>query len=226
MPVDGRFRHELKFTVNAGDVAVLRSRLGACMARDSHNGGVYKIRSLYFDDPWDSALNEKLDGVDEREKFRIRCYNGDDSFLRLEKKMKRNGLCKKLQAELSRAEVERILAGDAAWMADEAERPLLQEFYCKLSGALLQPKTLVDYRREAFVEPLGNVRVTLDTDIRSGVYSRDFFDPAVPMLPVSPLSVLEVKYDAFLPAHVAAAVQLSGRMAGAFSKYAACRIYG
>ena len=111
-------------------------------------------------------------------------------------------------------------------MADEAERPLLQEFYCKLSGALLQPKTLVDYRREAFVEPPGNVRVTLDTDIRSGVYSRDFFDPAVPMLPVSPLSVLEVKYDAFLPAHVAAAVQLSGRMAGAFSKYAACRIYG
>ena len=46
MPVDGRFRHELKFAVNAGDVAVLRSRLGACMARDSHNGGVYKIRSL------------------------------------------------------------------------------------------------------------------------------------------------------------------------------------
>ena len=196
--MDGRFRHELKFAVNAGDVAVLRSRLGACMARDSHNGGVYKIRSLYFDDPWDSALNEKLDGVDEREKFRIRCYNGDDSFLRLEKKMKRNGLCKKLQAELSRAEVECIVAGDA----------LLQEFYCKLSGALLQPKTLVDYSREAFVEPLGNVRVTLDTDIRSGVYSRDFFDPAVPMLPVSPLSVLEVKYDAFLPAHIAAAVQV------------------
>ena len=62
--MDGRFRHELKFTVNAGDVAVLRSRLGAYMARDSHNGGVYKIRSLYFDDLWDSALNEKLDGVD------------------------------------------------------------------------------------------------------------------------------------------------------------------
>ena len=112
--MDGRFRHELKFTVNAGDVAVLRSRLGAYMARDSHNGGVYKIRSLYFDDLWDSALNEKLDGVDEREKFRIRCYNGDDSFLRLEKKMKRNGLCKKLQAELSRAEVERIQIGRAS----------------------------------------------------------------------------------------------------------------
>ena len=88
--MDGRFRHELKFTVNAGDVAVLRSRLGACMARDSHNGGVYKIRSLYFDDLWDSALNEKLDGVDEREKFRIRCYNEDLSFITLEKKLKHN----------------------------------------------------------------------------------------------------------------------------------------
>lgn len=111
-------------------------------------------------------------------------------------------------------------------MRDAAERPLLQEFYCKQRSELLRPKTLVDYQRRAFVEPLGNVRVTLDTGIRSGVYNRDFFDPAAPTLAVSPLCVLEVKYDAFLPAHVAGAVQLSGRMAGAFSKYAACRIYG
>lgn len=222
----GNFRHELKFTINAGDVLTLCSRLSACMARDCHNGGTYAIRSLYFDNLYDKALNEKLDGVDGREKFRIRCYNGEDALIRMEKKMKQNGLCRKLQAELSRAEAERILAGDTAWMRGAAERPLLQEFYCKQRSELLRPKTLVDYQRRAFVEPLGNVRVTLDTGIRSGVYNRDFFDPAAPTLAVSPLCVLEVKYDAFLPAHVAAAVQLSGRMAGAFSKYAACRIYG
>lgn len=221
-----RFRHELKYAINAADAAILRSRLSACMARDGHSGGIYTVRSLYFDDPYDKALSEKLDGVDAREKFRIRCYNGDGGFIRLEKKAKRHGLCMKRQAELTRDETERILAGDTAWMRDEGGRPLLQEFYCKYTGALLRPKTLVDYRREAFVEPLGNARVTLDTNIRSGAYSCDFLGSAVPAFPVSPLSVLEVKYDAFLPAHVAAAVQLTGRHAGAFSKYAACRIYG
>ena len=82
------FRHELKFTINAGDVLTLCSRLSACMARDCHNGGTYAIRSLYFDNLYDKALNEKLDGVDGREKFRIRCYNGEDALIRMEKKMK------------------------------------------------------------------------------------------------------------------------------------------
>ena len=107
------FRHELKFTINAGDVLTLCSRLSACMARDCHNGGTYAIRSLYFDNLYDKALNEKLDGVDGREKFRIRCYNGEDALIRMEKKMKQNGLCRKLQAELSRADPRRGYGMDA-----------------------------------------------------------------------------------------------------------------
>ena len=220
------FRHEYKIELAPGDVPVLRARLGALLQPDPHaQGGRYFIRSLYFDDWSDRALREKLDGVDKREKFRLRLYNGDASFIHLEKKAKQNGLGSKGQAELTAAEVRALLAGELGWMPNDP-RPLVRELYQKMRSRGLAPKTLVDYTREPFVCAPGNVRVTLDYDIRTGLRRTDFLDPACPTVPApGPAALLEVKWDAFLPAPVRAAVQLPGRRASAFSKYAACRSY-
>lgn len=220
------FRHETKIELAPGDVPVLRARLGALLKPDPHApGGRYYIRSLYFDDRTDTALRQKLDGVDKREKFRLRCYNGDAAFINLEKKAKQNGLGYKLQARLTAAETAALLAGDLGWMPDHPA-PLVRELYGKMRAQGLRPKTLVDYTREAFVYGPGNVRVTLDSDIRSGLRRTDFLDFACPTVPApGPAALLEVKWDAFLPEPVRAAVQLPGRRAGAFSKYAACRMY-
>ena len=81
-----QYRHEYKFLLNALDVFAVRARLQAVMPRDPHAGpgGEYRIRSLYFDDLNNSALWEKLDGVNERRKFRIRYYNDDLSYIMLE----------------------------------------------------------------------------------------------------------------------------------------------
>lgn len=88
----------------------------------------------------------------------------------------------------------------------------------------LRPRTLVDYRRRPFVYGPGNVRVTLDDEIRTGLNVTDLFDRACPTLqPVPGEIILEVKYDAFLPEIVRQAVQLDGVSGSAFSKYAACR---
>ena len=174
----------------------------------------------------DKALREKIDGVNCREKFRIRYYNGDLSLIRLEKKSKRNGLGTKVSVQLAAQEAQAIVNGELNWMGDSG-RPLVQELYSKISSQGLRPRTIVDYTREPFVYAPGNVRVTLDYDIRTGLGCTDFLNPGCVTIPAGePVTILEVKWDEFLPSVIRDAVQLEGRRAGAFSKYAACRIYG
>ena len=91
----------------------------------------------------------------------------------------------------------------------------------------LRPKTIVDYTREPFVFAPGNVRVTLDYDIRTGLQCTELFDLGTVTVPASGNPILlEVKWDEYLPDVIRQAVSLEGRRAGAFSKYAQCRIYG
>lgn len=103
MELTGSCRHELKYQIRPADALALKQRLGAVMKRDAHVGadGRYMIRSVYFDNCRDKALREKIGGVQKREKFRIRYYNDDFSFITLEKKMKHNDLCMKLNAPLT-----------------------------------------------------------------------------------------------------------------------------
>lgn len=220
------FRHEWKHEISLSDRLTLRARLGAVCRPDGHAvGGCYQIRSLYFDNLADKALREKLDGVDRREKFRIRYYNGDTSLIHLEKKSKRGGLGAKAAAVLTPGEAQAIVDGELGWMPASG-RPLVQELYSKMRSQGLRPKTIVDYTREPFTYPAGNVRVTLDYDIRTGLSRTDFLDPDCPTVPVGgPAAILEVKWDAFLPAVVRDIVQLEGRRSSAFSKYAACRSF-
>ena len=221
------FRHEIKHEISYSDMLVIRQRLRAVAKPDSHAvNGRYFIRSLYFDNLTDKALREKLDGVNSREKFRIRCYNNDFSLIHLEKKSKLNGLGSKQSAELTADEVKMIVSGDTGWML-ESERPLVQELYSKMKTQGLKPKTIVDYTREPFVYPTGNVRVTLDYDIRTGILSTDFFNAECLTVPVKEQAVvMEVKWDEFLPSVIKDAIQLDGRRSTAFSKYAVCRVYG
>lgn len=222
-----RLRHELKYSINALDDLVLAARLGKLFSRDPHAGshGTYRVSSLYFDTPSDQALRQKISGADRREKFRIRYYGQDTSFIRLEKKIKIHGLCAKYSARLTESQVRLLLQGHIGFLM-ESENPLLLEFYSKIRGQLLAPKTIVTYDREAFLYPPGNVRVTIDRDLRTGLTSHDFLNPKRCHAGVSDqLSVLEIKYDAFLPEIVRMAVQIPGRQAGAFSKYAVCRRY-
>ena len=220
------FRHEWKIEINRSDLIAVRRRLQAVAQPDSHAiGGTYRIRSLYFDDPADTALREKLDGVNMREKFRIRYYNGDPTLLHLEKKSKCNALCSKQTDVLTAPQAQSIADSNWDWMMASAN-PLVQELYTKMRTRGLRPKTIVDYTREPFVFGPGNVRVTLDYDIRTGLGCTDFLNPDCVTIPAgdSPV-ILEVKWDAFLPDIIRDAVQLSGRRSAAFSKYAACRIY-
>ncbi len=220
------FRHELKHLLSRQDLLILRQRFQAVAQPDPHAiHGTYHIRSLYFDTPSDKALREKLDGISRREKFRIRLYNGDPATLHLEKKSKLGGLGNKQHAPLTPAEAEAILRGEWGWMLD-SNRPLLAELYYKMRTQQLRPKTIVDYTREPYVYLPGNVRLTLDYDIRTGLACTDLLHPCLTIPAGDAPVLLEVKWDSFLPGIIRDAIQLEGRRTTAFSKYAQCRIYG
>lgn len=234
------YRHEWKYEITLADRIAIRRRLQAIASPDPHaRNGEYMIRSLYFDTPADKALREKLDGVSRREKFRIRYYNGDTSVIHLEKKSKWNGLGSKESAPLSRAEALSIAEGEWTWMKD-ADRPLVRELYRKMRDQLMRPKTIVDYTREPYIYAPGNVRVTFDFDVRTGLSCTDFLNPDCTTIPAWESSagafsdgeayaapvLMEVKWDAFLPDVIKDAIRTPGRHAESFSKYARCRVYG
>lgn len=221
-----KFRHEFKHKISLAEYIAIRQRVSMICRRDDNtdNNGNYIIRSLYFDNFNDKALNEKIDGVNKREKFRIRYYNHDTNFIRLEKKSKINSLCLKQSSKISKEQVAQIIKGNYNFLKDESN-PLFTEFYTKIKTQFLKPRTIVDYRREPFVYDAGNVRITFDSDIRSGVSSINFLDPYSPTISIGSFTILEVKYDEFIPSVILDAVQTGGQSSSAFSKYAGARMY-
>ncbi|WP_426351273.1 polyphosphate polymerase domain-containing protein [Alloiococcus sp. CFN-8] len=223
-----RYRHELKYEISYLEYIPLRQRLRAVMDKDSYadTEGQYKISSLYFDNYNDKALKEKVEGAPKREKFRIRYYNGDTSFMKLEKKMKINGLCMKHSCSITKDECERLLSGDYSWMLDSG-RGLIQEFYTKIISQQLRPRTMVMYTREPYIYDAGNVRVTFDMNISTGLYATDFLKGDIEGIPAPTDGriVLEIKYDDYMPELIRDIVQVGVVRAEAFSKYAASRQY-
>ncbi len=220
-----RGRHELKHYINYADVMQLRAKLPFVVRRDKNSAGGngYRVKSLYFENYNDKALKEKIDGINGREKFRLRLYNDDTSFIRLEKKSKRNGICFKESAVITAEECKRLFDGDLSVLKENGSS-LCLELYAKMHYQQLRAKNIVDYRREAFIYPMGNVRITLDYDIRTSYSIHDFLKPESVIIPISGVYILEVKYDDFLPEIIRGMVSLSGRKSTAFSKYAAARI--
>ena len=203
----------------------IRQRLRAVAEPDRHAvDGKYLIRSLYFDTPTDKALMEKISGVSRRAKFRIRYYNGDTSVIHLEKKCKVGGLGCKLSADLTREQAQSIVDGDIGWM-EKSDNELIKELYARMVSERLAPKTIVDYTREPFIYGPGNVRVTLDYNIRTGLRNTDFLDTECITVPAAEgTCIMEVKWDEFLPEIIRDVVQLSHARTGSFSKYQACRL--
>lgn len=226
---DPKLRHELKYYINVPEYIALRQRLKAVTIQDRHvnEDGRYLVRSLYFDNIDDKALKEKILGLNNREKFRIRYYNNDFSYIKLEKKSKINGLCTKKSTKLTKEQCESIINGDNQWMR-YSEDPLLIELYSKMNFQQLRPKTLVDYIREPYIFGPGNVRITIDSDIKTGLNCTELFNQEILTMRTHAKGtmLLEIKFDEFLPDLIKDIIQINNRQSTAFSKYAVCRMYG
>ena len=221
-------RHEQKYYISQGDAAYLSTLLRHTMQRDKHadRNGEYHIRSLYFDDCFNSAMSDKLDGVMHRHKYRIRIYNFSDRIIRLERKSKQGDYISKLSCGISRELAEQIIAGDPYGL-ETVNHPLIQDVYRMMTTKLLRPAVIVDYVREAYIHPCEETRVTLDKQLRTGYLSSDLFNPQLPTYPCMDQNqvILEIKYNRRFPEYILPITSSISAQRSAISKYTLCRRY-
>lgn len=218
------YRHELKYRISYAEKAALEVRMRPVLQYDRHaRQGGYLIRSLYFDDCWNSAYEEKNAGVLLRKKYRIRIYDFSDRVIKLERKKKYGSFICKEAAALTRQDLECILNGDYAFLLHSPHR-LCREFYYECVSQMLRPRVIVDYDREPWVLDAGTVRVTFDQRIRAATGSWDLFDRTLPTLPVLQPDelVMEVKFTEFLPQIIRTLLPPKAQELTAVSKYVLC----
>ena len=219
-------RHELKYYIDPPQYRILRSRLSALLSKDPHAGpdGRYHIRSLYFDDFKNTAFFEKQIGVARRKKYRMRIYDHSDAVIKLEKKIRMDQYIGKETAILSREAADRILSGEVTFLAGSENR-LLRAFYLESRHSLLRPNVIVDYYREAYIHPMGNVRITFDIGLHTGLDCLELFNMDIFTMGAieEPGVILEIKYDNFLPQAIRGLFPSTIRPRFSIGKYVICK---
>ncbi len=234
------YRYETKYIISPEEEAILKVRLDGLLQRDAHvgPGGTYLITSLYFDDINHSCLGENYGGTDPRSKFRIRHYNCDPSRLSLEKKIKNNGMTRKVSCRLPLEDCRMMMEGRIPPLREEMSDKQ-KALYTEMLLRGLMPKVIVRYERIPYVGEPGTVRITLDRCVASSDQVERFLERDYACCPVFPefdegtipvdYTVLEVKWTGIMPSYLMQCLQLDSLARSGYSKFMLCRlnnIYG
>lgn len=221
-------RNELKFIINEHQKNSMEKKLSNICQLDSFsvNKGGYLVSSLYYDDYNQSALNDKLSGVRDRKKFRIRVYNHQSSMIKLERKIKKRDLVSKLYIKISREEYDSLVNGDISFL-NQKDDVVAKDFYFNYQTKNLRPRVEVEYRREAFTYRYGCVRISFDYYLKAGPYQKDLFlnGYMIPAIPHDQI-ILEVKFTGFIPDVIRSIIQINSLQRQALSKYVMCCVAG
>lgn len=214
------YRHEQKYLINNIQMEILKNNLSAALYIDSNiknSDGSYFIRSLYFDDYKDTSYFQVLDGISRREKYRIRYYNLDPSYITLEKKFKENNLGKKDKDLLTKEMVMKFINGEEI----ETNMPVITELQSKIKTDFYKPVIIIDYERRAFTYPVNDVRITLDYNISCSYEISKFFEKNINSIPLldKNTAILEVKYNEYLPDIIKQIINIKNLEITSFSKY-------
>jgi len=222
------YRNELKFIINAHQKNLMANKLRNLCQRDSFGdaAGVYLISSLYFDDYNRSAFLDKMNGIRDRKKFRIRVYNYQSDVIKLERKIKRGSLTDKSHLQISREEYDQLIRGDVSFLSHKDDG-VAKDFYLNYRTRNLRSRVVVEYRREAYVYKYGDVRICFDTLLKAGIFQDDLFSNGhrISVIPPDQI-ILEVKYTGYLPDVIRNLIQLNNLQWQSVSKYAKCFVVG
>ena len=219
------YRVEDKYGCCNAELWNLQKRVEYVMESDSNesSGEGYKVSSLYFDDLWDSCLRDTVEGYRSRRKYRIRIYNDSLQAIKLEVKEKQNNRIYKLSKSITKEEMRQLIVGEPINCSNNYNDPATL-FNLAIQTTGLKPKVIVTYERKAFVYEEGNVRITLDRNIRGSNDVLRFGEKEIVYDPVKENdSVLEVKYDEFMPHFILQLLELGNMKQTAYSKYQLCR---
>jgi len=219
------YRHELKFIMTPANALLLKRYLYQLMEIDPNGDdlGRYMVRSLYFDTLGGSAFFDKIDGVEYRKKYRIRYYNNDTDFIRLESKLKIDDLSQKTQERITLDLAQHLMNGEIEEIQLKPNS-VLTDFALDIKLNALRPSVIVDYQRTAYLHKALDVRITFDELIRSRVYDTDLFKTDYASITVLEPEevVLEVKYNDIIPSTIADVIKHTPMTRLAVSKYAYC----
>lgn len=221
-----KLRHEMKYYIHNHEYIGLQNRISSVLTMDKNSIGKegYHIRSLYFDNVHEAALIDKNNGIFQRKKYRIRIYNKSDTVIKLERKSKYHDYIAKESASLTRAQCDSIMNGNFECIR-ESDNPLIRDFYFDAKHGYMKPAVVVDYVREAYIYPVSDVRITFDKYLSASIQSFDIFDPQLVTVESieGPKTILEVKYNQFLPDFIYGLVQMSTHNRSTISKYVICK---
>ena len=219
------FRHEFKYRCDIRDIEIVKNRIKHLLQVDPHTkDGTYEIRSMYFDNCFNRCYFENEMGTDSREKFRIRIYNGSSENIFLECKRKEHGKTHKTSARLTLEQFNNILNNQSLHISED-QPALLNKFICLIKTQMYRPAVIVGYERIPYIYKCGNVRVTVDMNIRASRCFDKFFEKDIPWQPILPKGehLVEVKYDELLPDFIKNNLEMIGLRRTTFSKYYLCR---
>jgi hypothetical protein len=218
-------RNERKFLINTADFMGRKHLLRQLLHEDPHNGPEgYSIRSLYFDTEYDGDFFDKESGLEVRKKLRLRLYDPAGDFAVLEMKQKQGEQQRKRSLRVSREDARRLIRCDYAPLLRYPE-PFAAECYALMQTRCYRPRTIVEYRRLAFVARENSTRITFDHRIEATGSSFALFDPKLLLVPVMDRSqaVLEVKYNGFLLSYIKDLLGELNRSELSVSKYCMAR---
>lgn len=220
------YRVEDKYICGERDLLLLQGKLGIVLKSDNNQKSDvgYTVTSVYFDDFLDSHLRETIEGVSQRQKYRIRIYNHSLDVIKLEIKYKRYNRVMKKSCLISEEQMKMLLAGKCIEIEEpSADHPIVL-FNLAIRSRGLRPKVIVEYDRKAYVFPSGNVRITLDRNLRAGAQIDNWGKTGIVLNQVKEMpNVLEVKYDEFLPGFIAQLLESGNMNQSSYSKYRLCR---
>ena len=156
-------RYEIKYLLTKEQTEYLVEGLKGHMVLDQY--GRTSICSLYYDTPNHRLIRESLDKPEFKEKCRLRSYGlakpGKPVFLEL--KRKAYGIVYKRRIQTSIDEVNKFFNKSDVFSDSQIEKEItyFRDYY-----ESLKPSCLIIYDREAYYEPDGDLRLTIDYNPR------------------------------------------------------------
>lgn len=194
-------RKEIKYEIGYSEYRQIKQILKTCMKIDLNAGqrGIYKIKTIYFDNYLQEIQKNKKDDINSVNKYRIRMYSDNEKSIFLERKTNENEYILKVKEPITKKDAINIIEGRYKEILED--KPSLKtEIYLNIILKQLRPVLLIEYERMAFVDDISGVRVTIDSKINSTTDCNKFFEKIETKN--SNKYILEIKYNKYLPDYI------------------------
>lgn len=221
-------RKELKYYISYNEYVILSNFLRKILKQDKHNKDSskgYYVRSLYFDTLGNKSFEDKMAGIEERTKYRIRVYNTKAKWVKFEIKSKFNNSVVKETTVIRRMDAAEVQNMNYEVMM-KYNNPVLNKAYQEFKKRHYRPVVMIDYFREAFTYDLNKIRIVFDKFLKSTSIQLDIFhkDPFPTQKLKNGIVIMEIKYNNFIPGFLKQILQIPSFERSAISKYCIGRL--